>query len=85
MEFVYVVTINEVNDCESAVHLPNVFKNEKDALQFLKESYDDAKEDYKQYHTDMIYDFYVTSAEIYKCNDWTNTHWEIVMYKVPLH
>jgi AAA+ ATPase superfamily predicted ATPase len=74
---VYVVTIGEVVDWDKEYHQPRVFSKEEDAIRYVKESYEEIKDEFDEDRYIFEYDEGDWFACIYDDGRWTSDHWEI--------
>ena len=78
---VYVVTIGEVVDWDKEYHQPRVFSKEEDAIRYVKESYEEKKDEFDEDRYIFEYDEGDWGACIYDDGRWTSDHWEILTAK----
>ena len=82
MEKVYVIVIEEVDDCCNYPHEPVVFSKLEDAKEHFEHLFQMTKklfnvEDYTTERTE-------TSVEIYKDGYYSTDHWSATMYEVEV-
>lgn len=81
MEKVYVIVIDEVDDCCNYPHKPEVFSKLEDAKERLDDIYNSAcyefDDSYKTERTE-------TSVEIYKDGEYCTDHWSATIHEVEV-
>lgn len=82
-KIIYVVTIEEVCDLDEFPHKPRAFSKKEDALNFLKSTYEEVKDDFDESYT-KEYEDGDEGATIYKEGYWSSDRWVITMSECEL-
>ena len=79
MKKVYVVTIEDVSGMCDYPHAPRVFSSKDVALQHIKDTYEDVKDEFDENEYTFDYIDGESSACIYVDGRWSEDHWMIRM------
>lgn len=85
--FVYVITINEVDGCCDYPHIPRVFSNREDAVEYLKNAYNQSVSEYGiglEEDDTFVAEFSETCASIYEDGRYSENHWSITLDEVEI-